>query len=90
MTLSKDISFLVGETGVDRNRLEIPVHPHQLTNTMRLNARFFYALFRADLGFTDLGGVLQLPRDNLLESLRDAVGDNIVAIFEGDLGNMVD
>lgn len=85
----QDATFLVGETGVDRDHLEILILAHKTASTTGVDARLLYALFRQG-GSTDLQSLFQIGRDDLLASARAAVGENIIDVRDEELVAMVD
>jgi hypothetical protein len=85
----QDLSFLVGETGVDRDQLQLLITAHATSSQTGVDARFFYGLFRKEFP-TDLALLLQVQRDELLAALQSAATDNIIALSEDEMTAMVD
>ena len=74
----QDISFLVGETGAAKEKLELLILAHQFATTTKLEPDLFYGLLRMNFP-TKLNDLLLSARASLENGLKEAINQNIIS-----------
>lgn len=74
----QDISFLVGETGEEAEKIAFLNQAFQLSNPSKIVPDIFYALFR--LGFpTELNTLLLTKSESIKKAVQTAIDENIIS-----------
>jgi len=85
----QDITYLVGETGVQRSQLLDLVPAYSIGAQIGVEHRFLYGLFREGVS-TDLTTLLRSPKPTILGALDSAVADNIIAATDAEISSAAD
>jgi len=74
----QDISFLVGETGEEAEKIGFLNQAFQLSNPSKITPDIFYALFRS--GFpTELNTLLLTKSESIKKAIQTAIDENIIS-----------
>jgi hypothetical protein len=79
----QDVSFLIGETGQDEQKIRFFATAHQHQKQVNVRAEIFYGLFRESIS-TDLQTLLSDTEDALTKALQAAISANIVSALSDD------